>query len=100
MKLSLEQHLLVCLNEECVEIAKDVDKSLRFGLDDTNFLEPKGPNNRQRISDELNDLLAVVELCMKHNILPPGWWSAAKIQAKKDKVLKCMDYAREAGALE
>ena len=28
------EHLMVCLNEECVEIAHATDKALRFGLSD------------------------------------------------------------------
>lgn len=100
MKLSIEQHLLVCLNEEGVEIAKDADKALRFGIDDTNFLEPEGPNNRQKIIDELNDLMGVVELCVDQGIFPEDWLSTHKVKAKKEKVLDCMDYARQAGALE
>lgn len=101
MKHTVTQHLLYCLNEECLEVAKEVDKSLRFGIDDTNFLEPSGPNNRERIVDELNDLMGVISLCVETGIIPEDWRSGAKEYAKRAKVIDCMDYARSiAGTLQ
>lgn len=100
MKLSFAQHLLVCLGEEGVEVAKDVDKSLRFGLDDRNLLEPDGPTNREKIIGELNDLMGAVRLCVIHGILPADWQSEERIIAKGQKILSCMKYAQKVGALE
>lgn len=98
------EHLLVCLNEEGVEsaleMAKIADKALRFGLDDQNVLNPTGPTNRERLIDELNDLMGVIGLMVEHGILPAGWKDASKIDAKKDKVRKFMAYAAEKGALQ
>lgn len=100
MKHTVIQHLLYCLNEECLEVAKEVDKSLRFGIDDTNFLEPSGPNNRERIVDELNDLLGVIELLVLWGVIPTNWKDGHKIIAKMEKVEDCMEYARKVGTLE
>lgn len=41
--MNTTKHLLTCLAEESSEIIKDVSKSLRFGLDDRNVLDPRGP---------------------------------------------------------
>ena len=93
------EHLLVCLGEEGCEIAQDVDKALRFGLDDRNVLNPTGPTNRERIVIELNDLMAVKELLVEERVLPLKWLDRNRIDAKKAKVRKFMLYARAKGAL-
>lgn len=55
--MNTTEHLLTCLGEEGCEISKDVSKSLRFGLDDRNLLDPDGPPNRERLlADLLVDL--------------------------------------------
>lgn len=104
------EHLLVCGNEEAVEIARETsnialalaqnfDKSLRFGLDDRNILHPDGPTNRERLISELNDLLVVIFLMEKHGIIPGDWRNADAVLAKVRKVEKFMEYARGTGAL-
>lgn len=94
------EHLLTCLGEECAEVAQDVAKSLRFGLDDRNVLNPSGPTNRERIIKELNDLLACADLLVDFGVLPANWQSADEQVLKKRKVAKFMNYAKEIGALE
>lgn len=100
MKLTIEQHLLVCLGEEGGEIAKECAKALRFGIDDRNFLHPDGPNNRERIVDELNDLMGVVEFLMRVNTLPADWRDRRKISAKMEKLANCIEYAKQVGTME
>lgn len=94
-----QEHILVCLMEECVEIAKDVSKSLRFGLEDRNVLNPTGPTNRERLIDELHDLSGVLEMLSDRGIIPDQR-DEVKIQAKKRKVNEFMIYARNHGALQ
>ena len=105
------EHLLTCAAEEGVEIAEEAcrvalelskvaHKGLRFGLDDRNVLNPTGPTNRERLIDELNDLLGVAALMVDAGVLPAVWMDHAKIEAKKAKVRKFMDHARGTGALE
>lgn len=95
-----QEHLLATLAEEGGEIAYDCTKSLRFGLNDTNVKEPNGPNNRERLISELNDLIGVVELMVEKRYLPYDWLQREKIEAKKEKVRRFMDYARSTGALQ
>jgi len=96
--MTVQEHLLSCLVEECAEISHRACKALRFGIDDTDPTIPGAPTERLMIWQELNDLFAVVELLREQEILPLGCdWTA--IRAKKDKVKKFMDYARERGAL-
>lgn len=49
-----------CLNEEGLEIAKAASKAIRFGLDDHN--PHTDVLNIQKIRNEVNDLMAVLDL--------------------------------------
>jgi len=89
------EYLLVCLTEECAEIIKDTDKALRFGLNDSHPCE-KGTNH-ERIENEINDLLGVFELLHESGI--EFKVDIKKIDKKKEKVLKYMNYAIEKGIL-
>ena len=97
--MNLKEHLLVCLAEEGSEVAQSADKALRFGIDDVNVLNPEGPDNQQRLIDEINDLIAVVRLCAIHRLLPIHWEDESKQAAKMGKVEKFMAYARSKGTL-
>ena len=98
--MNATEHLLACLNEECCEVGQIADKSLRFGLADRNVLNPTGPTNRERMIEELNDLVGVIQMLEEEKILPRNWQSVSRIKAKKMKVEKFMNYAREKGALQ
>jgi len=93
------EHLLICLNEECAEIAKRVDKALRFGLDDRDPTFEGAEPERLRIQHEINDLMAVVTILENRGII--GLCADPdRSRAKQAKILKFMEYARDAGALE
>lgn len=81
--MNLTEYLLTCLAEEGSEVTKDSAKSLRFGLDDTNVLNPSGPANRERLIGELNDLLGVVSMLVDKGLLPADWQNAV-LQSAKD----------------
>lgn len=97
--MTLTEHLLECLGEEGSEVAQATSKCNRFGLTDRNVLNPTGPTNSERLVEELNDLMAVIEMCVDHDIVPHDWLSDDAIRAKKEKVIKFIDYAREKGRL-
>lgn len=94
--MNAQEHLLACLNEECCEVGQIVDKALRFGLNDRNVLNPTGPTNRERLIEELNDMVGVIQKLEEAKILPRNWQSIARVKAKKMKVEKFMNYARKA----
>jgi NTP pyrophosphatase (non-canonical NTP hydrolase) len=91
------EHLLVCLAEECAEVAKAVSKALRFGLDDG--APGSDATNAQDIAGELNDLVAVAELLEECGAIPRRH-SIRDIEAKKAKVLSFLEYAERRGAVE
>lgn len=87
-------HLLICLEEECLEVGQAVSKALRFGLDD-HFTET---TPREMIRRELHEVSAVFELLAELEVLPmlPD---RSLISAKKEKLKKMLAYAREKGTL-
>ncbi len=90
------EHLLVCLIEECNEIAQDVCKILRFGLDDTNPLTNE--SNRKKLRKELADLEGVIQLLNENTDIDFSMLQD-DINNKKDKVKWYMNYAIERGTL-
>lgn len=98
--MNINEHLLVCLAEEGAEIAQDADKSLRFGVKDVNFLIPNGPNNTERLVNELNDLLGVADMLVKQGVIPKNWQCPFKQLKKKTKVIQMMKYSKRVGALQ
>ena len=82
-------HLLVILMEECAEVQKEAAKALRFGLH---------PDNVLRLNNELNDLVAMVEMVTDEGVdLAP---CDLKIRRKREKVEKFLMFSREVGTLE
>ncbi len=91
--MNLEQFLLTKLAEECSEVAQIALKSQQFGLDEV--YGKIGVSNRQRVYDELNDLLGVVGLL---NEIGFGYSPDEEaMQAKKVKVREYLEYSRDLG---
>lgn len=86
------EHLLVTLSEECSEVSQAVTKCLRFGLyeSEDNIEKYTGDrrNNRVRVSHELCDLIAMVELLGEYGVSDflVGMRDRDRIEAKKEKV--------------
>jgi len=87
--MTKEEHLLVCLSEECAEVIKEVNKALRFGLDDVH--PRKITTNRENIESELNDLYGVLEFLGESGLLFER--DSMAITKKKEKVKHYIEYA-------
>ncbi len=111
--MTREQHLLVCLAEECSEVVKEATKILRFGLIEEGdelrhttlkgrAVEPNGP----RLEQEIVDVLAVVDMlfqeCEFFDILDAENQDKMEIaiKAKQKKIEAYMEKAHEYGQLE
>lgn len=82
------QHLLTILAEECAEVAQRASKAIRFGLHE---VQPGQPDDNQfRLEVELADLLATAETLGLQV-------REAHKAAKKEKLAKYMEYAKEMG---
>lgn len=91
------EHLLTTLGEEGAEVSQRCSKAMRFGL-----LEVQPGQifaNRDRIRQEFHDLYAVYGMLVQEGIFPPGI-DANMVEAKRLKVEKFIEYAREQGTVE
>ena len=90
-------YLLICLAEECGEVAQRCTKALRFGLDE---IQPgQELTNRERLEYKLNDFTAIVGMLQSAGVnLNP--LVPIKMGTKITKVRKYMQYAKELGRLD
>ena len=86
--MTKQEYLLVCANEEAIEIATAIDKSLRFGLN--NLVPNETYDNKTHIVKEFNDLVAILEMLVDQGVLLTGFNDREHIAAKKAKVLGTM----------
>jgi NTP pyrophosphatase (non-canonical NTP hydrolase) len=59
--------IMYILQEECAEVTQAISKCLRFGID--NYKPGKSKTNREHLAEELGDLQAMIDLCIKFNIV-------------------------------
>jgi NTP pyrophosphatase (non-canonical NTP hydrolase) len=62
-----QDEIMLILQEECAEVTQAISKCLRFGID--NFKPGKPKTNREHLAEELGDLQAMIDLCIKYNIV-------------------------------
>jgi hypothetical protein len=94
--MTRDEHLLVKLLEEAAEVQQRVTKALNFGIDE---VQPEQEmTNEQRIVEELNDFIAVVEMLQEAHVLKTALSKAAQT-AKKRKVEHYLEYSRSLGRL-
>jgi len=91
-------HLLAVLAEESGEIVQDAMKALRFGLDGTSPITKE--SNRNRLIQEYNDLLAVVEMLQEEGVFPEDIRNQNHIDEKKDKVEAYLNCSLKLGRLK
>lgn len=94
--MNKNEHLLTILSEECNEVAQRVSKALRFGLEE--IQSEQLLTNAERITIELEDLFALMEMCRDANLIPG--LQSKRIHAKKAKVNKYLSYSLECGTLK
>jgi len=61
------KEILNILQEECAEVIQAVSKCDRFGID--NFKPGKPKTNREYLAEELGDLQAMIDLCIKFDLV-------------------------------
>ena len=91
--MSNDQYLLVCLMEECSEVAKECSKALRFGMMGDGYTGCKSDGNwfvpKERIVKELADLTGVVDLMNDMKLL--SHCKSEDIDAKKASLLRYLE---------
>jgi hypothetical protein len=93
------EHLLSVLVEECAEVAQRCTKAQRFGILQQQVDQPL--TNAQRITLELNDLYAVVEMIRDAiGSIEFGERDPDLVADKRWKVERYMERSRDLGALD
>jgi len=95
--MNKEEHLLVCLAEECAEVQQAISKALRFGLDDG--YPNSTTTNADDILDEIKDVIAIVEMLEEYKVINRTASIERAIKKKKEKVTRYMEHAKFTGAL-
>lgn len=72
--------VMLITQEECAEVTQAISKVFRFGIDG----EHNGVTNKERLTEEVGDLLCMIELMMSHGIVD----STEVFEAKKNKFQK------------
>jgi NTP pyrophosphatase (non-canonical NTP hydrolase) len=83
MKNERQEEIMLICQEECAEVAQAISKVFRFGVDG----EHLGATNRERLEEELGDLLCMIEMMTEEQIIDAGAVSRAA-QAKRAKLAK------------
>ena len=79
-----EKEILLIMQEECAEVTQAISKIFRFGMDAKHPNEDR--DNRQRLEEELGDLVCMVGLLINQNIVnESNVEKAAEMKLKKLK---------------
>lgn len=98
--LDREQYLLTKLAEEAAEVQQRALKMMQFGRDE--IQEGQNKTNRQRLTEEIRDMGAVLELLKDEGFIET-WTVEVAIQHAKDKWAKMAHYlelSRKLGRVE
>lgn len=88
--IEYQDYLIMCLAEECAEVAQRCMKAMRFGRDQIQTGHTE--TNAKRIEGELTDLIAVVDMLIASQVIDEPA-DPDKLEAKKSKVIKYYDMA-------
>ena len=80
-----ENEIMDILQEECAEVIQAVSKCRRFGIDEIHL--KLGKSNRENLTEEVGDLLCMVDLLVKFGVLDDNEVDIARA-AKEDKLRK------------
>lgn len=71
-----KQHeILLIAQEECAEVSQVISKIFRFGLDEAYA----DKTNRERLEEELGDLLCMIDLMEKHGLVDSEFLRRASV---------------------
>jgi NTP pyrophosphatase (non-canonical NTP hydrolase) len=76
----VQKEVMLIAQEECAEVTQAISKVFRFGMES----EHNSKTNKQRLTEEVGDLLCMIELLMAKGVVD----SMEVLDAKKNKYLK------------
>jgi NTP pyrophosphatase (non-canonical NTP hydrolase) len=85
---SKDEEILRITQEECAEVIQAISKIFRFGFFETYPI--KGPNNLEKLEEEIGDLLCMIDLLVENGLV-----SEANLKyAAKAKRLKLKKWSK------
>lgn len=82
----VQREIMLIAQEECAEVTQAISKVFRFGSTD----EYLGQTNKQRLEEEVGDLMCMLELMQQHGIIDP----AKVVEANVRKRLKLKEWSK------
>jgi NTP pyrophosphatase (non-canonical NTP hydrolase) len=67
---SKQKEVLLIAQEECAEVIQAISKIFRFGFDSK--WPEDGDDNRERLTEEIGDLLAMIKLLSDFDVIDPS----------------------------
>ncbi len=97
--MNFKEYILTCIGEEGGEVSQASSKCMRFGLTD-NHPQEGYKNNIDSLIQEVNDLIAIVELLGENGFADTSLLNdfTAK-RVKKEKFFKYLNYAENCGTV-
>jgi NTP pyrophosphatase (non-canonical NTP hydrolase) len=77
------KEILLIAQEECAEVTQAISKVFRFGIEG----EHNGATNRERLEEEVGDLLCMIDLMIENEILDANVVHQATLN-KRQKLAK------------
>lgn len=78
----VQREIMLIAQEECAEVTQAISKVFRFGVTD----EYLGQTNKQRLEEEVGDLMCMLELMQSHDIIDRN--EVLKASVQKHRKLK------------
>jgi NTP pyrophosphatase (non-canonical NTP hydrolase) len=75
---------LLITQEECAEVTQAISKVFRFGFD-TRYPDMESPTNKEKMEEEIGDLLAMIDILVEKCIISDNNINQARKQ-KKNKL--------------
>jgi len=73
-----DKQILLIAQEECAEVTQAISKCFRFGFDS----EYNNRTNHERLTEEIGDLLAMIDLMIEYGIIDESSAQMASSQKK------------------
>ncbi len=80
---NVNKEIMLIAQEECAEVTQAISKVFRFGIDGVH----NGATNKQRLEEEVGDLLCMIEMMIEKKIIDGKAVAQAGIN-KKQKLAK------------
>jgi NTP pyrophosphatase (non-canonical NTP hydrolase) len=78
------KEILLITQEECAEVTQAISKVFRFGLNER-WPEPIDPTNKERLEEEVGDLLCMIDIMVEKGIISDEKLNKARIN-KREKL--------------